>query len=134
MERTQCSSSTNFSTSTVRSSSCRRSIATNRGTAVSSLLMLAVYTPRPCLLPISSQLPVPTVPFWDSTQNIHHFSFGSVIFQLVGDSIAESDLSGNNMVGVAVQSLPQGSRKSPRYSGSRPTARPPPNRHSDQLF
>src|SRR6266700_5925618 len=37
-----------------------RSIATSRGTGVSSLLMLTVYTPRPSLPPISSQLPVPS--------------------------------------------------------------------------
>src|SRR5882762_4569598 len=44
MERTACPSSTNFSTSTVRNSSCRRSIATSRGTGMSELFMLAVYT------------------------------------------------------------------------------------------
>src|SRR5882724_1377460 len=46
MERTECPSSTNFSTSTVRNSSCRRSIATSRGTGVAGLFMLAVYTLR----------------------------------------------------------------------------------------
>jgi hypothetical protein len=44
MERTACPSSTNFSASTVRNSNCRRSIATSRGTGVSGLFMLAVYT------------------------------------------------------------------------------------------